>query len=160
MTPMTDMTLLPRFGNLQKKRKKYKCLIFSIYTNLGIPVTRVITVITDMTAFPTIGREAQKPESEVVRHLKDPVSAPVEYEAGPLDKALGAITDTGPRPWVFVLGIYLGHGGRPKSFSKRLYRYQKRWPDRIVIRRGYDLSAGAFIEADSRKTDPGNLVKN
>ena len=94
-----------------------------------------------------------------MRHLTDPVSAPVEYEAGPLDKALGEIAGTGPRPWVFVLGIYLGQGGRPKSFSKRLYRYQKRWPGRIVIWRGYDLSAGAFIEVDSRKTDPGYLVK-
>ena len=102
----------------------------------------------------------KKPESEVVRHLKDPVSAPVEYEAGPWDTALRAIACTGPRPWVFVLGIYLGHGGRPKSFSKRLYRYQKRWPDRIVIRRGYDLSAGAFIEVDSPKTDSRYLVKN
>ena len=101
----------------------------------------------------------QKPESEVVRHLTDPVSAPVEYEAGPLDKALGEIAGTGPRPWVFVFGIYLGHGGRPKGFYKRLYRYQKRWPGRIVIGRGYDLSAGAFIEVDSRKTDPGYLVK-
>lgn len=101
----------------------------------------------------------QKPESEVVRHLKEPVAAPVGYEAGPLDKTLGEIAGTGPRPWVFVLGIYLGHGGRPKSFSKRLYRYQKRWPGRIVIRRGYDLSAVAFIEVDSRKTDPRNLVK-
>ena len=101
----------------------------------------------------------QKPESEVVRHLKEPVPAPVGYEAGPLDKALGEIAGTGPRPWVFVLGIYLGQGGRPKSFSKRLYRYQKRWPGRIVIWRGYDLSAGAFIEVDSRKTDPGYLVK-
>ena len=48
---MTDMTALPRFGDLQKKRKKFKRLIFSIYTNLGIPVTPVITVMTDMTAF-------------------------------------------------------------------------------------------------------------
>ena len=72
MTPMTDMTLLPRFGNLQKKRKKYKCLIFSIYINLGIPVTRVTTVIPhswsravfmiDMTAFPMIGREHKNPK--------------------------------------------------------------------------------------------------
>ena len=91
--------------------------------------------------------------------LENPVATPVEYEAGALDKALGAIADTGPRPWVFVLGIYLGHGGRPKSFSKRLNRYQKRWPGRIVIRRGYDLSAVAFIEVDSGKTDPRNLVK-
>ena len=102
----------------------------------------------------------KKPESEVVRHLKDPVSAPVEYETGHLNKTLGEIAGTGPRPWVFVLGIYLGHGARPKSFSKRLYRYQKRWPGRIVIRRGYDLSAGAFIEVDSRKTDSRYLVKN
>ena len=104
--------------------------------------------------------EARQTKSEVVLLLEDPVAAPAEYEAGALDKALGAITDTGPRPWVFVLGIYLGHGGRPKSFSKRLYRYQKRWPDRIVIRRGYDLSAGAFIEVDSPKTDSRYLVKN
>ena len=91
--------------------------------------------------------------------LEDPVAAPVEHEAGALDKALGATADTGPRPWVFVLGIYLGRGGRPKSFSTSLRRYQKRWPGRIVIRRGYDLPAGAFIEVDSRKTDPRNLVK-
>ena len=91
--------------------------------------------------------------------LEDPVAAPVEYDADALDKTLGEIVDAGPRPWVFVLGIYLGHGGRPKSFSKGLYRYQKRWPGRIVIRRGYDLSAVAFIEVDSGKTDPRNLVK-
>lgn len=91
--------------------------------------------------------------------LEDPVAAPVEDAAGALDKALGAIAGTGPRPWVFVLGIYLGHGGRPKSFSKGLRRYQKRCPGRIVIRRGYDLSAVAFIEVDSGKTDPRNLVK-
>ena len=68
----------------------------------------------------------------------------------PLDETLAGIAGAGPHPWVFVVGTYQGCGGKARDFSEHLYRYQERWPGRIIIRRGYDLSAGATIEVTGR----------
>lgn len=59
---------------------------------------------------------------------------------------LKGIRGLGPVPWEYVRYNYLQHGGETAQFGKAIALMGRKYPHRLIVTRGYNVSEGAMIE--------------
>ena len=67
-----------------------------------------------------------------------------------INTLMASIRGKGPVPWRFVVDMYEHAGGTASEFNTLMRGYLERWPDRIIIHHGYNISNGAMIEVTKK----------
>lgn len=59
---------------------------------------------------------------------------------------LKEIRGKGPLPWSYVRASFIANGGEQYQMGKAIALMAKKYPDRLLITRAYNVSDGATIE--------------
>jgi hypothetical protein len=63
-----------------------------------------------------------------------------------LNKILTEAAGRGPLPWAYYREAYCGYGRKSQRFTEMMMAYARRWPNRIIITRPYNVSESPMIE--------------
>lgn len=64
-----------------------------------------------------------------------------------LNKILAEMSGQGPVPWGYLRDRYTGKmGRRSERFARTMTAYARRWPNRIVLTRPYNVSEEPNVE--------------